>query len=616
MFGRFNLRLKQRVSRLHASTYVVATGVLLLLLLVNVPGQLWPTAFHPPNLVYDEARHGWPLVYLQRSLDDEAGISPAQRVWDLERGRPTWYPAAVGIDLAIAGIVLFAAIAGFEFWRRGRPRLLQLHLSDTLALLLVCAMGFGWYYQLGQARLRQQEAAESLRLLAYQGEEPDSFELLSSPDYFCIVQETRLPDWLATLAPMWRPAWLQQVVALNLAGEPFVDHSLVEMQKLPGLQALTLSPEMTDQGLVHLKPLEQLRILELGSRIGDSGMIHVSTMLALERLRLDATQVTDSGLHHISRLSKLRQLSLPELITNQGLAHLVEMDSLEHLDLSCTQVDDEGLNRIAPLVRLQRLVLPPDISDAGCASLELLSGLEQIDFHYTTSLTDTGLAHLAKLPRLRSLDLSEFDITDQGLKHLRGLTRLERLDLSGTRVTNEGLASMATLTALSSLNLSNTQITSAGLVHLSKLVHLKELQLSASQVDDEGLNHLASLHNLKMLSLRYTDVSDAGLDHLQSLENLNYLDLSGTRVSDAGLERLGSLSRLEHLSLEETQVSPQAVARLADTLPTLQQYDMAPLVGGASTTASSDETLAPGATFAPRVAPPPVAVPESAPQPE
>jgi hypothetical protein len=55
-----------------------------------------------------------------------------------------------------------------------------------------------------------------------------------------------------------------------------------------------------------------------------------------------------------------------------------------------------------------------------------------------TRVGDAGLAHLARLLRLRSL--SHTRISDAGLAHLARLPRLQVLVLNGTRVTDTGLA--------------------------------------------------------------------------------------------------------------------------------------------------------------------------------
>ena len=56
-----------------------------------------------------------------------------------------------------------------------------------------------------------------------------------------------------------------------------------------------------------------------------------------------------------------------------------------------------------------------------------------------TEVTDAGLEHLKRLPRLESLNLTRTKVTDAGMQHLEGLTTLRTLGLFGTHVTDAGL---------------------------------------------------------------------------------------------------------------------------------------------------------------------------------
>lgn len=82
--------------------------------------------------------------------------------------------------------------------------------------------------------------------------------------------------------------------------------------------------------------------------------------------------------------------------------------------------------------------------------------------------TDCQLGYLEVLPRLDSLNLSEFRVRDAELIHLEGLTALQSLDLSDTLVTNAGLKHLIGLTTLQSLDLSGTAVTDAGVRKLRK----------------------------------------------------------------------------------------------------------------------------------------------------
>ncbi|MDP7206464.1 MAG: hypothetical protein QGH11_12895, partial [Pirellulaceae bacterium] len=103
---------------------------------------------------------------------------------------------------------------------------------------------------------------------------------------------------------------------------------------------------------------------------------------------------------------------------------------------------------------------------------------------------------IESLVALRHLDMSLLGISDKSLVHLQPLTKLRRLDLlysegfGGTNLTDEGMATLATLTQLTSLNLVGARISDAGLGQLAPLVALRQLQISNAPVSDEAVKRL------------------------------------------------------------------------------------------------------------------------------
>ena len=110
--------------------------------------------------------------------------------------------------------------------------------------------------------------------------------------------------------------------------------------------------------------------------------------------------------------------------------------------------------------------------------------------------------------------------------------------LQGRALTDKGLASVAALNNVVSLNLRDTKITSAGLLHLKNLTTLRSLHLERTQVGDEGITNLAGLVNLEYLNLYGTNVTDKSLEHLTRLKKLNRLYVWETKVTDAGVAKL------------------------------------------------------------------------------
>jgi hypothetical protein len=129
--------------------------------------------------------------------------------------------------------------------------------------------------------------------------------------------------------------------------------------------------------------------------ITDADLKHLETLIRLQTLVLDGTQVTDAGLEHLNGMKHLQSLHLDNTtVTDAGLEHLKRMAELQHLSLVRTKV------------------------------------------------TDVGLESLKGLPQLNELILEGTQITDAGLVHLRGLTNLQLLDLRATTCTQPGVTAL------------------------------------------------------------------------------------------------------------------------------------------------------------------------------
>ena len=155
---------------------------------------------------------------------------------------------------------------------------------------------------------------------------------------------------------------------------------------------------------------------------------------------------------------------------------------------------------------------------------------------YGGEITDAGLAIIAKIPSIETLNLNQVGggITDAGLVSLvQGLPNLRVLGLSGSSITDDGLRSIATLKHLNQLVLERTAIGNEGLAHLRNLPELEYLKLAGTQVTDDGLVHLTTLPKLKHLTLSQTDITGAGsVEHLKKLTKLEYLTVPRENFDD------------------------------------------------------------------------------------
>jgi len=178
-------------------------------------------------------------------------------------------------------------------------------------------------------------------------------------------------------------------------------------------------------------------------------------------------------------------------VTDTDLEPLAAFPDLEFLEFRFTGVTGPGLVHLRGLSRLHTLILDTTpVTDAGLACLEDLKELVNLELPYCKQVTDTGVAYLKGLTRLRGLKLCDTQVTDTGLSFLEALTDLEELDLHLTPITDAGLVHLRRLTRLRELDLSHTHVTDAGLKHLEELTGLVELKLEETKVGHSGVEAL------------------------------------------------------------------------------------------------------------------------------
>jgi hypothetical protein len=181
-------------------------------------------------------------------------------------------------------------------------------------------------------------------------------------------------------------------------------------------------------------------------------------------------------------------------------------------------------------------------------------------------------AQLAKLPGLEVLELWGADVDDATLDKIAPL-KLRELTLENTEITDAGLARLASIPTLRSLNLRRSSyLTDAALTHVAKLPNIEVLELLYNNFGDAGIEHVAKLPKLRVLDLRgCVLVTDAGLAHLAACKNLQRLKLRNPNVTDAGLKALRGLSKLRGIGFEDSaQISDQGLADL-EGMPLLDE---------------------------------------------
>ncbi|MCA9052442.1 MAG: hypothetical protein KDA75_01330 [Planctomycetaceae bacterium] len=126
-----------------------------------------------------------------------------------------------------------------------------------------------------------------------------------------------------------------------------------------------------------------------------------------------------------------------------GLLQLAECRGIVGLNLSGTAITTAALPIVAKLPRLRSLNLAATraVSRNGLEALQSALQLDELDVRQT-GLTDEGIVAVARIPNLMQLDVGYNDISADGLAPLGDRKRYERLGITGTAVTSQTQASL------------------------------------------------------------------------------------------------------------------------------------------------------------------------------
>src|SRR5262245_64695522 len=124
------------------------------------------------------------------------------------------------------------------------------------------------------------------------------------------------------------------------------------------------------------------------------------------------------------------------------------MPALKGLAVSCKFVDGESL---AALPRFPALIwlMPMDVPDDGYRHVGRCAQLEKLTCMYCWDTGDLATEHIAGLSNLKHYYAGQTKITDRSLEVLGGMSSLEEIELSKCEgISNAGLVHLAKLPKL------------------------------------------------------------------------------------------------------------------------------------------------------------------------
>ena len=169
------------------------------------------------------------------------------------------------------------------------------------------------------------------------------------------------------------------------------------------------------------------------------------------------------------------------------------------------------------------------------------------------------------------------------------------MSIVGSGADDEGIAKLAGLERLETLELGNGKITGPGLKELGGLRLLKSLNLSGSPLDDYGAQWLRSFPAMETLDLSKTKITDRSLDTIATLTNLRSLAINETQVTAEGLMKLKDLKLLSRVGAAGAKYSAEEMQRLSKAMPEVmistQRPEATALLSALSNPSASEVSL-------------------------
>jgi hypothetical protein len=250
------------------------------------------------------------------------------------------------------------------------------------------------------------------------------------------------------------------------------------------------------------------------------------------------------------------------LITDAVLARVATLDHVVGLSLGGSrELSDDGLLHLARMPQLQHL----DLSE-----------------YPGGKLTDRGLAVLAHLPNLRNFQMTwQKGITDAGAANLRHCDLLERVNLMGSPTGDGAIEALQGKPHLRRFS-SGRLVTDAGLPWLHNFPRMKRWHdgpltddavahlLIDGPFSNAGLAALAGLEGVADLDLFWhvTGITSAGYAHLRDLPNLASIGADGKLSDDEAMRHYAAIPRLRKLRAQGTVATDAGFEALASS-PTL-----------------------------------------------
>ena len=251
--------------------------------------------------------------------------------------------------------------------------------------------------------------------------------------------------------------------------------------------------------------------------------------------------------------------------------HVGHLSTLESLNIISTKFNDEWMTSLAKLTNLKALRFTNNgkLTDAGMAKLAGLKNLETFSF-VGTQMTGKAYAQFEGFTKVTRVSHRGSSIDDEGLRQLCDhLPNLESLSLAHARFTDAGAPHLAKLTKLKGLEVGAAKATPQALTHIAKLP-LEYLQLGEGFESGTCVAHLKDLATLRRLTLTNAQgITDTDLQGLAGLTQLTHLEIGKMPLPDERIPALKPFAFLKSMRLVPAKApfTPEQQAKIQAMLP-------------------------------------------------
>ncbi|MBI1374635.1 MAG: G protein-coupled receptor LGR4 [Phycisphaera sp.] len=231
---------------------------------------------------------------------------------------------------------------------------------------------------------------------------------------------------------------------------------------------------------------------------------HLGHITSLEYLNIIATKLSDEWIAPLGNLTNLKTLKLTNngKLTDTGLEKLAPLNKLEYFNYVGTKMQGHAFAKFEGWTHLTKVSFRgSNLDDEGLTLFcDHFPTTESLSLAHA-KFTDAGGAHLAKLTRLKRLELGTHEATPKTLTYVQKLP-LEYLQLGEGFESREAIALIKDLPTMRQLTLEHTaDLTEDDFKLVTGMTQLEHLELGQFPLTEERLPQLKGLAFLKSFRL-------------------------------------------------------------------------------------------------------------------